>query len=209
MIPLAGTKKELDYLKKITVETADAVMKETKTKVEYLYGTMIEVPRAAVTADEIAETAEFFSFGTNDLTQMTFGYSRDDVNSFLPDYLKKEILERDPFQSLDIGGVGKLVRHGRRKWPRDQPEPQVRHLRRARRRPEVASSSATRSASTTSAAPPSASPSPASPRPTRRSRRARRTGREEVEEVTPASPLCSDVIKPSGRHADRRFLFAR
>jgi pyruvate,orthophosphate dikinase len=80
------------------------------TKVDYLYGTMIEVPRAAVTADEIAQTAEFFSFGTNDLTQMTFGFSRDDVNSFLPDYLKKEILERDPFQSLDVGGVGQLVR---------------------------------------------------------------------------------------------------
>ena len=110
MIPLAGTKAELDYLKKFTDETAQRVMKEKGTKVDYLYGTMIEVPRAAVTADEIAQTAQFFSFGTNDLTQMTFGYSRDDVNSFLPDYLKKEILERDPFQSLDIGGVGKLVR---------------------------------------------------------------------------------------------------
>ena len=82
---------------------------ETKTKVDYLYGTMIEVPRAAVTADELAKTAEFFSFGTNDLTQMTFGYSRDDVNSFLPDYLSKEILERDPFQSIDTEGVGQLV----------------------------------------------------------------------------------------------------
>ena len=110
MIPLVGTKKELDYLKKYTEDTAKAVMKEQGIKVDYLYGTMIEVPRAAVTADEIAETAEFFSFGTNDLTQMTFGYSRDDVNSFLPDYLKKEILERDPFQSLDTGGVGQLIR---------------------------------------------------------------------------------------------------
>jgi pyruvate, orthophosphate dikinase len=109
MIPLVGTKKELDYLKTFTEQTANRVMKEKGTKVEYLYGTMIEVPRAAVTADEIAETAEFFSFGTNDLTQMTFGFSRDDVNSFLPDYLNKEILERDPFQSLDTGGVGKLV----------------------------------------------------------------------------------------------------
>jgi len=88
MIPLAGTKKELDFCKKITEETADRIMKEQKTKVDYMYGTMIEVPRAAVTADEMAQTAEFFSFGTNDLTQMTFGYSRDDVNSFLPDYLK-------------------------------------------------------------------------------------------------------------------------
>ena len=110
MIPLAGTKKELDFCKKHTVEVAERVMKEQGVKVDYLYGTMIEVPRAAVTADEIAQTAEFFSFGTNDLTQMTFGYSRDDVNSFLPDYINKEILERDPFQSLDTGGVGKLVR---------------------------------------------------------------------------------------------------
>ena len=110
MIPLAGTKAELDYLKKFTVATADAVMKERNVKVKYLYGTMIEVPRAAVTADEMAQTAEFFSFGTNDLTQMTFGYSRDDAGSFLPEYVAKEILERDPFQSLDIGGVGKLIR---------------------------------------------------------------------------------------------------
>ncbi len=109
MIPLAGTKQELDFLKKHTVETANAVFKETKTRVDYMYGTMIEVPRAAITADELAETAEFFSFGTNDLTQMTFGYSRDDAGSFLPEYVKKEILERDPFQSLDTGGVGKLV----------------------------------------------------------------------------------------------------
>jgi pyruvate,orthophosphate dikinase len=110
MIPLAGTKQELDFLKKYTVETAEAVFKETKSRVDYLYGTMIEVPRAAVTADELAETAQFFSFGTNDLTQMTFGYSRDDAGSFLPEYVKKEILERDPFQSLDTGGVGKLIR---------------------------------------------------------------------------------------------------
>jgi pyruvate,orthophosphate dikinase len=109
MIPLAGTKAELDFCKKHTVATADRVMREQKTKVDYLYGTMIEVPRAALTADELAQVAEFFSFGTNDLTQMTFGYSRDDVNSFLPDYLKKEILERDPFQSLDVTGVGQLV----------------------------------------------------------------------------------------------------
>jgi pyruvate,orthophosphate dikinase len=110
MIPLAGTVKELDYLKKFTVETADRVMKEHKVKVDYLYGTMIEVPRAALTADEMAGTAEFFSFGTNDLTQMTFGYSRDDAGTFLPEYINKEILERDPFQSLDTGGVGQLIR---------------------------------------------------------------------------------------------------
>jgi pyruvate,orthophosphate dikinase len=121
MIPLAGTKKELDYLKKYTVETAEKVMKEQGVRVDYLYGTMIEVPRAAITADELAQTAEFFSFGTNDLTQMTFGYSRDDVNSFLPDYLKKEILDRDPFQSLDIDGVGQLVEMAVRKGRSVQP----------------------------------------------------------------------------------------
>jgi pyruvate,orthophosphate dikinase len=109
MIPLAGTKEELDYLKTYTVATAEAVFKEQKTRVDYMYGTMIEVPRAAITADELAQTAEFFSFGTNDLTQMTFGYSRDDAGVFLPEYVKKEILPRDPFQSLDVGGVGKLV----------------------------------------------------------------------------------------------------
>jgi pyruvate,orthophosphate dikinase len=121
MIPLAGTKKELDYLKKYTVETANRVMAEQKTKVEYLYGTMIEVPRAAVTADEMAQTAEFFSFGTNDLTQMTFGYSRDDANNFLPDYLKKEILERDPFQTLDVDGVGQLIEMAVRKGRASRP----------------------------------------------------------------------------------------
>src|SRR5258708_5428336 len=99
MIPLAGTKAELDYCKKHTVATAEAVFKETKTRVDYLYGTMIEVPRAAVTADELAQTAEFFSFGTNDLTQMTFGYSRGDAGPFLPHYVKKESLERAPFHT--------------------------------------------------------------------------------------------------------------
>ena len=84
-------------------------MKKAGVTVEYQIGTMIELPRAALTADKIAEDAEFFSFGTNDLTQMTFGYSRDDVNSFLPDYLHKELLDRDPFQSLDVVGVGQLI----------------------------------------------------------------------------------------------------
>ena len=122
MIPLVGTKKELDYLKTYTMETAERVMKEQKTRVDYLYGTMIEVPRAAITADEIAQTAEFFSFGTNDLTQMTFGYSRDDVNSFLPDYLKKEILDRDPFQSIDTTGVGQLIAMGVQKGRAARPD---------------------------------------------------------------------------------------
>ena len=109
MIPLVGTVKELTYLKKYLIETADRVQAARKTEVSYMIGTMIEVPRAAVTADEIAAEAEFFSFGTNDLTQMTLGFSRDDVNSFLPDYLKKDILERDPFQSIDTTGVGALM----------------------------------------------------------------------------------------------------
>jgi pyruvate, orthophosphate dikinase len=122
MIPLAGTVKELAYLKTFTTETAAQVMREQGVKVDYLYGTMIEVPRAALTADEMANVAEFFSFGTNDLTQMTFGFSRDDVNSFLPDYLSKEILERDPFQSLDTGGVGQLVRMAVEKGRATQPK---------------------------------------------------------------------------------------
>lgn len=113
MIPLVGTSAELKYLRGLTEKTIEAVKAEKKVKqLDVLIGTMIEVPRAALTANEIAEYAEFFSFGTNDLTQMTLGYSRDDVNTFLPDYLKKELLPCDPFQSLDATGVGQLVRMG-------------------------------------------------------------------------------------------------
>ncbi len=109
MVPLVGNKTELDYCEQIIRQTADKLIKDRKSKVTYMVGTMIEVPRAAVTADQIAETAEFFSFGTNDLTQMTLGFSRDDIGGFLPDYLEKKILPVDPFQSLDVNGVGKLV----------------------------------------------------------------------------------------------------
>jgi pyruvate,orthophosphate dikinase len=109
MVPLVGTVKELASQKEIIVATARQVMEETGIKVNYSVGTMIEVPRAAVTADEIAKEAEFFSFGTNDLTQMTFGYSRDDAGKFLPDYIEKKILPVDPFRVLDRGGVGQLV----------------------------------------------------------------------------------------------------
>ncbi len=114
MIPLVGTRKELAYLRQLTEETIAAVKLEQdyKPRLDIKIGTMIEVPRAAVTADEIAECADFFSFGTNDLTQMTFGFSRDDINSFLPDYLNKDLLEVDPFQTLDRGGVGQLVKMG-------------------------------------------------------------------------------------------------
>ncbi len=110
MVPLVGHVNELKMQKDIIIETAEKVMKEKKIKVEYMVGTMIEVPRAAVTADEIAGEAQFFSFGTNDLTQMTFGYSRDDSGKFLPEYVDKKILPNDPFRVLDREGVGKLIR---------------------------------------------------------------------------------------------------
>lgn len=112
MIPLIGTKAEFDYLEAIVRETAEKIIKKTGRPVKYLVGTMIEIPRAALTADKVAETAEFFSFGTNDLTQMTFGYSRDDAGVFLPDYIEKKVLPEDPFQSIDQEGVGQLVRLG-------------------------------------------------------------------------------------------------
>ncbi len=110
MVPLVSHVKELAMQKSIIDETASKVMKEKGVKVDYLVGTMIEVPRAAVTADEIAKEAQFFSFGTNDLTQMTFGFSRDDAGKFLPQYVETKILPHDPFQVLDRDGVGKLIR---------------------------------------------------------------------------------------------------
>jgi len=110
MVPLVGHVKELIMQKDIIVKTAEAVMKEMGVKVDYMVGTMIEVPRAAVTADEIAKVAEFFSFGTNDLTQMTFGFSRDDAGKFLKEYVDKKILPHDPFRVLDRDGVGQLVK---------------------------------------------------------------------------------------------------
>tara|TARA_B100000315_G_scaffold233806_1_gene247240 strand:- start:142 stop:1062 length:921 start_codon:yes stop_codon:yes gene_type:complete len=109
MIPLVGTVTEFLDQEKIIREVAKDVLKETGVNFNYTVGTMIELPRACLTADEIAESAEFFSFGTNDLTQTTYGFSRDDIGSFLPDYLDRKILSHDPFQSLDIAGVGKLV----------------------------------------------------------------------------------------------------
>jgi pyruvate,orthophosphate dikinase len=117
MIPLVGTRRELATLaEKVRRTMADVQEKKKyKGKLDIMVGTMIEIPRACVTADEVAAEADFFSFGTNDLTQMTFGFSRDDINTFLPDYLKQEILPRDPFQSLDTGGVGQLVEMAVRK----------------------------------------------------------------------------------------------
>ena len=110
MIPLVGEKKELKFVKDVVVETAEQVKKEKGSDIEYHIGTMIEIPRAALLADEIAEEAEFFSFGTNDLTQMTFGFSRDDAGKFLDSYYKAKIYEQDPFAKLDQKGVGQLVK---------------------------------------------------------------------------------------------------
>ncbi|MGD9690487.1 MAG: pyruvate, phosphate dikinase [Phycisphaerales bacterium] len=127
MHPLVGTQRELAWLRQMTLDTIAKVKAEKgwQKRIEIPIGTMIEVPRAAVTADEVAVEADFFSFGTNDLTQMTFGYSRDDVNNFLPDYLKHELLSSDPFQSIDQGGVGQLVRMGTDKGRATKPELKV------------------------------------------------------------------------------------
>jgi pyruvate,orthophosphate dikinase len=121
MVPLVGLKKELDYVKARIDSVAKSVMEETGVAIEYLTGTMIELPRAAIRANYIAETAEFFSFGTNDLTQTTFGISRDDAASFLEVYRQKGIIEQDPFVSLDIEGVGELVRLGAEKGRATRP----------------------------------------------------------------------------------------
>jgi pyruvate,orthophosphate dikinase len=124
MIPLVGTAKELKMLRDQVQQTIDSVKEKKKFtgNLNILIGTMIEVPRAALTADEIGAVADFFSFGTNDLTQMTFGYSRDDVNTFLPDYLRNELLPQDPFQSLDTTGVGQLVEMGVNKGREAKPK---------------------------------------------------------------------------------------
>jgi pyruvate,orthophosphate dikinase len=122
MVPLVGIVKELDYVKARIDDVAKSVMQETGTEIEYLTGTMIELPRAAIRAHVIAESAEFFSFGTNDLTQTTFGISRDDASSFLETYRQKGIIEQDPFVSLDIEGVGELVRMAAEKGRATRPD---------------------------------------------------------------------------------------
>jgi pyruvate,orthophosphate dikinase len=122
MVPLVGIMKELDYVKARIDEVAKAVMQERGTTIDYLVGTMIELPRAAIRAHVIAEAAEFFSFGTNDLTQTTFGISRDDASSFLETYRQKGIIDQDPFISLDIEGVGELVRMAAEKGRATRPD---------------------------------------------------------------------------------------
>jgi pyruvate, orthophosphate dikinase len=127
MIPLTGTQKEMAHLRELTEQTIAQVKEaeDYKPRLDIKIGTMIEIPRAAVTADEIAVYADFFSFGTNDLTQMTFGFSRDDIGTFLPDYLSKELLPADPFQTLDVGGVGQLVRMGTERGRKTKPDLKV------------------------------------------------------------------------------------
>jgi pyruvate,orthophosphate dikinase len=129
MIPLVANRKELSILKQVIDAAARAVLEEKNAQLNYLVGTMIELPRAALTADEIAKDAAFFSFGTNDLTQTTYGLSRDDSASFLPDYMRQGIFDVDPFVTLDADGVGVLVRM--RKRTRRPPRHQTRDLRRA------------------------------------------------------------------------------
>ncbi len=121
MVPLTGTLTEMEMQKQIIIATAEKIFTERNDRIEYMIGSMIEVPRAALIADKIAESAEFFSFGTNDLTQMTFGYSRDDAGKFLPFYLKKGILKHDPFQVLDQEGVGQLMRMATQKGLSTRP----------------------------------------------------------------------------------------
>ena len=122
MIPLVGEVKELKYVKDVVVETADEEIKNAKVDMKYQVGTMIEIPRAALTADEIARDADFFCFGTNDLTQMTFGFSRDDAGKFLPSYYETKIYEEDPFKTLDQKGVGQLIKMAAEKGRATRPE---------------------------------------------------------------------------------------
>ncbi len=137
MIPLVAVVEELKRLRENAVKICEEVIGRYGVKIEYLIGTMIELPRAALTADEIATEADFFSFGTNDLTQTTFGLSRDDAGKFLPFYVENNLLPEDPFVTLDQGGVGQLVRIGCERGTGHAPQPQGRHLRRTWRRSRV------------------------------------------------------------------------
>ena len=138
MIPLVGEVKELKFVKEdLSPRPPTASSAEAGVDLKYKVGTMIEIPRAAITADKIAEEAEFFSFGTNDLTQMTFGFSRDDAGKFLGAYYENKIYENDPFARLDQEGVGQLVKIAAEKGRATRPRHRSGHLRRARRRPQL------------------------------------------------------------------------
>ena len=134
MIPLVGFKRELDLQVEVVHRVAKEVMAEKKVKLDYMVGTMIEIPRGALTADEIAQTAEFFSFGTNDLTQTCLGMSRDDSGSFLPPYQELEIVKTNPFASIDQAGVGQLMKIAVEKGQQNPSGHEDGHLRRTRRR---------------------------------------------------------------------------
>jgi pyruvate,orthophosphate dikinase len=125
MLPLIGTMEEFRRLRAMIVRIGSAILGAEERSIPYLVGTMIEVPRAAIVADRIADEADFFSYGTNDLTQLVFGYSRDDAGVFLPAYVEQGILRRDPFQSLDIEGVGEMVRMGTERGRRTRPDLKV------------------------------------------------------------------------------------
>src|SRR5262249_40585381 len=125
MIPLVGTLAELEDQAAVVRRVADEVMAKKGVRVDYLVGTMIEVPRAGITADRLASSAEFFSFGTNDLTQLTFGFSRDDAGKFLPEYVERKILPTDPFVSIDPDGVGALVGWAVERGRRTRPQLKV------------------------------------------------------------------------------------
>jgi pyruvate,orthophosphate dikinase len=122
MIPLTGTLGEMVIMRENTVRVAEEVFKKAKTRIRYTVGTMIEIPRASLIADKIAEYADFFSFGTNDMTQMMFGYSRDDVGKFLPFYVEQGILEADPFSTIDVEGVGEMIEIGVRRGRSARPD---------------------------------------------------------------------------------------
>ncbi len=150
MHPLVGFAEELHRLRELTLDTASAELEQASREIDYLVGTMIELPRACLRADEIAEEADFFSFGTNDLTQTTLGFSRDDAEAgFLTRYLEDGVLEANPFSTLDQARRGRPDEDRDRARPHGEARHQARHLRRARRRSRVGRRSATTSASTT------------------------------------------------------------
>ena len=137
MIPLVGMMKEMENQSAIIRQVAEQVFKEKGTRIEYMVGTMIELPRACSVADQIASDAEFFSFGTNDLTQTAYGFSRDDISKFLPAYIERGILKSDPFATIDQEGVGELMQIAVKKGRKTRLEPEDRHLRRTWRRSGV------------------------------------------------------------------------